>query len=134
MARIRVLSTLAALAVALSIPGAALAAGSTAPARFCATAIAEFIPRHVDVGTAVSVNFGADNCGNEKEHVLLTWRISGPCHPHVSGRDVFVLPRNSGVVAAFGFRPTCAGQYRLTVRAYHKNRVVDVARAYLRAT
>jgi hypothetical protein len=133
MARLRVVSILAALAVALSIPGTALASGSASPAHFCTKAGARFYPRHVDVGTKVGVNFTLDNCGSEKIHIPVTWRIDGPCHPHKSGTAVFVLRRNEGLVAVFGFRPKCVGQYRLTVRAYHKNRLVDVARDYLRS-
>jgi hypothetical protein len=133
MTRIRLLATVAVIAMTLTVPGTAFAAGSASPASFCAKADARFYPRHVDVGTKVYGNLGVDNCGNEREHVLLTWRISGPCHPRFSGSYVFVLRRSEGVVAIFGFRPACAGQYRLTVRGLHKNRVVDVARDYLRA-
>jgi nitrate/nitrite transporter NarK len=130
---IRCLAALMAVALVLTIAGPAFAGVSASPAVFCAKADGRFFPRHADVGTAVSVNAGVDNCGNEREHVLLTWRISGPCHPHFSGSDVFVLARSSAVVEVFSFRPMCVGQYRLTVRAYHGNRVVDVARDYLRA-
>jgi hypothetical protein len=107
---------------------------SATPTTFCAKAYARFIPRHVDLGGKVDVNAGAYNCSTERERVPMTWRISGPCHPHAQGSELFILHRSESVVLVFGFRPPCAGQYRLAVKVFHGTKLVDSARDYLRVT
>jgi hypothetical protein len=114
--------------------GLAMPAIARSPARsdvFCAKAQANIVPDHTKVRKKVLVNAGAVNCSNSREHIILAWRISGPCHPHLGGSTEVILHGREGLINAFDFRPKCAGVYRLAVKAYHRHRLVDTARQYL---
>ena len=125
------------VAIGGAVPQAAFARERThghATQGFCAQAQAHIYPHRVRLGRRVYGNAGAFNCApNHRERIGLTWRIDGPCHPRFRGSNVYVLHHNESVTYIFKFRPpSCIGQYRLVVKAYHQYKLISAASFFLR--
>ena len=120
--RIKLLSSVAGVILALIVPGALCSVP-------CATIKASVTPKTIPRGTAATASVSIKNCSRTAETLLVRYSAEGPCDFQVEGSRELQLARGQTRTMTMPYTVppiACPGTYTLSLSAYsRKTRVAS---------
>ena len=116
------------------LASAANASTMSSPQKALCAKVTAWMPKHAHTGDAVDVDSGLGNCGTRHRRFRYSYVFVGPCHVNDRYQKRYILPPGYGFGESALMLVQCPGRYRLVVRAFHGNQLLDRKVRHMRVT